>query len=175
MTQTMTEEGLVLGMGLPEGAQGNKMPGLESELRALVDKGLIKISHSWDEIAEWIGADPKVLKATIDEYNTACDQGYDPIFVKDRRYLTPLRTAPYYAIKCHADFMNTIGGIKINEHMEVLDKRDNPIPGLYSAGVDTGGWQSDTYCAVLSGSAFGFAINSGRISGENASKFVSAK
>lgn len=86
-----------------------------------------------------------------------------------------MRTAPYYAIKCHADFMNTIGGIKINERMEVLGKEDNPIAGLYGAGVDVGGWQSDTYCAVLSGSAFGFAVNSGRIAGENAAGFVQSK
>jgi len=56
--------------------------------------------------------------------------------------------------------------------MEVIDKQDNPIPGLYAAGVDVGGWESDTYCDRLSGSAFGFAINSGRIAGENAAEFV---
>ena len=180
MTQTMTEQGLVLAIeqelvlpaGNPSGAQGDKLPGLERELRAQVDKGLIKISNSWDEIADWIGADPKALKATIDEYNAACDQGYDPIFAKDRRYLMPLRTPPYYAIKCHAGFLTTIGGIRINEHTEVLDKQDNPIPGLCAAGVDTSGWESETYCDVLSGHACGFAINSGRIAGENAAKFV---
>jgi fumarate reductase flavoprotein subunit len=56
--------------------------------------------------------------------------------------------------------------------MEVLDLKDRPIQGLYAAGVDTGGWESDTYCARLSGSTFGFAINSGRIAGENAAGYV---
>jgi hypothetical protein len=56
--------------------------------------------------------------------------------------------------------------------MEVLDQQDNPIPGLYAGGIDTGGWESDTYCLTLSGSTFGFALNSGRIAGENASKYV---
>jgi glycine/D-amino acid oxidase-like deaminating enzyme len=42
--------------------------------------------------------------------------------------------------------------------------------GLYAAGVDTGGWESTTYCAILSGSTLGFAINSGRIAAENAVK-----
>ena len=172
MIQTMTEQGLVIAMGLPEGARGIKLPGLEREIKAQVDKGWVKISDSWDEIADWIGADTKVLKATIDEYNTACDQGHDPIFAKDRKYLLPLRTPPYYAIRCRACFLNTMGGIKINEHMEVLDKQDNPIPGLYAAGVDTGGWVSETYCCVLSGTAFGFAVNSGRIAGEKATKFA---
>lgn len=132
----------------------------------------VKISDSWDEIAKWMEADPQVLKTTIDKYNAGCDQGYDPIFAKDRKFLVPLRTPPYYAIKSNSDFLDTIGGIKINEPMEVLDKQGKPIPGLYAAGVAAGGWQGDTYCVVLSGAASGFAINSGRIAGENAFKFA---
>jgi fumarate reductase flavoprotein subunit len=126
-------------------------------------------------MATWIGADRQVLEVTINEYNAACDQGHDRIFVKDRRYLVPLRTAPYYAIQCHGNLMNTIGGIKINEHMEVLGKQGHPIPGPYAAGVGTGGWESETYCAILSGSAFGFAVNSGRIAGENANTYNAIK
>ena len=101
----------------------------------------------------------------------ACDKGFDPLFAKDYKYMVPLRTPPYYAIKSNSDFLDTIGGIKINEHMEVLDKKDNPIPGLYAAGVAAGGWQGDTYCVILSGAASGFAINSGRIAAENTIKF----
>ena len=56
--------------------------------------------------------------------------------------------------------------------MEVLDHDDNPILGLYAAGVETGGTDSDTYNANLTGYSFGFAINSGRIAGESAAKYV---
>jgi hypothetical protein len=35
-------------------------------------------------MAEWIGASPKTLKKTIDEYNACCEMGHD-IFIKDRR------------------------------------------------------------------------------------------
>lgn len=59
--------------------------------------------------------------------------------------------------------------------MEVINKQDDPIPGLYAGGDTTGGWQTDTYCMVLAGSAMAFAINSGRIAGENAIKFISEK
>ena len=67
-----------------------------------------------------------------------------------------------------------IGGIKTNHHMEVLNHEDKAIPGLY-AGSDTGGLESETYCLTLSGAAFGFAINSGRIAGENVAEFVLVK
>jgi fumarate reductase flavoprotein subunit len=68
-----------------------------------------------------------------------------------------------------------MGGIKINYKMEVLNKEGNSIPGLYAVGADTGGWESDTYCVISLGSAFGFAMNSGCIAAENASDYVHGK
>jgi fumarate reductase flavoprotein subunit len=141
---------------------------LEDQLQSEAEKGSVRIAGSWEEIARWMGAEPEVLRDTVDEYNRSCHQGYDEAFLKQRRFLTPLETPPYYALRCCQGFLGTIGGIKINQHMEVLDKQDKPIPGLYAVGAGTGGWESDTYCLELSGSAFGFAINSGRIAGENA-------
>ncbi|MEM2111341.1 MAG: FAD-dependent oxidoreductase [Candidatus Bathyarchaeia archaeon] len=147
---------------------------MKEEFQRYMDKGYVKSSNSWDEIAEWMGVDPEALKTTINEYNSFCDNGHDEIFVKDKNHLVPLRTPPYYAIKTYSGYYNTIGGIKINHHMEVLDKQDRPIPGLYAAGVDVGGWETETYNANLSGSTFSFALNSGRIAGENAADYVAA-
>jgi fumarate reductase flavoprotein subunit len=171
LVETMTERGLIIGFHKYRVAdQRNKMPGLARELQKLAAEGWVKMSDSWNDIADWIGADPEVLHATIDEYNAACNQGRDPIFAKDRVFLSPLCVPPYYAIKAHSGILDTIGGIKINERMEVLDKDDKPIPGLYTVGVAAGGWQGDAYCAVTSGAASGFAISSGRIAGENSVK-----
>jgi fumarate reductase flavoprotein subunit len=149
------------------------LPGLEREVHKQADKGELKISNSWNEIAGWMGADPSVLKATIDEYNAFCDDKHDGLFAKDRRYLLPLRTPPYYAIKGHIGLCDTYGGIKINENMEALDASDNPIPGLYAAGTTAGCWESESYCYRLTGHLVGFALNSGRIAGENAVKYLS--
>lgn len=161
------EDGLIKGFRQPP---LTKMLRLDKKLRIEAEKGTVKISNSWDEIAKWMGAAPKVLKESVREYNASCDQGYDGLMSKDRNYLMPLRTPPFYALKCYQGFLGTIGGIKINHHMEVLDHNDDPIPGLYAVGCAAGGWESDTYCLALSGSAFGFALNSGRIAGENAVK-----
>lgn len=174
MVEMKTRDGLLIGLGR-EGheEQRSGMPGLERELHLQADKDWLKIADTWDEIADWIGADPQVLKASIDEYNEACDRGHDALFAKGRVHLIPLRDPPYYAIKGNSDFLDSIGGIKINEHMEVVDVNENPIPGLYASGVVAGGWQSDTYCDILSGAASGFAYNSGRIAGENAIDYIS--
>jgi fumarate reductase flavoprotein subunit len=170
--QHMIDKGLVIGMLPHERQQRNGVPALINGLQKAAEKGWVKISESWTEIAKWIGTSSSKLKSTINEYNSACAEGYDPLFAKKREYLLPLKTPPFYAIKAHLIYVDTIGGIKINETMEVLDKRDNRIPGLYAAGVVTGGWESEVYCAVLSGSAFGFAINSGRIAAESAVKYL---
>lgn len=176
MMQNMIDEGRGLGIGMPglPGEKNGKKITLLELINALQQKvsgkAWVKVSDSWDEISKWIGADHEVLKSTINEYNQACDMGRDPIFAKDPRYLIPLRVPPYFVVEGHITYVNTIGGIKINEYMEVLNGQDNPIEGLLAAGVDTGGWESETYCSRMSGHAFGFAINSGRIAGETAAK-----
>ena len=150
------------------------MPGLAAALQEQADKGLMKIANSWDDIAHHFSIDSETLKNTIEEYNTDCDRGRDPIFVKDPQWMWPLRTPPYYAIgDDKSGFLDTLGGIKINEHMQVLNKQENPIPGLYAAGVCAGGWQAEDYCGYyMSGAAQGFAFNSGRIAGENAATYI---
>jgi len=163
--QSFIKSGLIKGYREPP---LTKMSELGKVLQAGADRGRVRISESWEEIAAWMGGNPGILKNTIEEFNAFCDKGYDEHFFKDRRFLMPLRTPPYYALKCYQGFLGTIGGIKINHRMEILNHQDDPIPGLYAAGSVAGGWESDTYCLQLSGSAFGFALNSGRIAGENA-------
>ena len=151
--------------GGPRRLTGDEAKAMEKPLRMF---------DSWTELAHWMETDPKILETTIEEYNISCDQGLDPVFSKGGEYLKPLRTPPFYAVRWCPTFPNTVGGIKINEHMEVLDKEEKPMPGLYAAGVDTGGWVSETYFIKLSGYAFGYAVNSGRIAGENAAQFALA-
>jgi fumarate reductase flavoprotein subunit len=161
--------------GLTPRARTAGPPDFSEDLQLQANKGRVKIDNHWDEIARWIGANPEVLKLTIAEYNSFCDRGHDDIFAKEQRYLIPLHTPPYYAMRCYPVFLTAIGGIKINHHMEVLNQQDNPIPGLYAVGNDTGGWEPNTYNAILSGHALGFALNSGRIAGENATQYVLGK
>ncbi len=158
-----------------EAASESWLAKIDEIFKEQTPKGRVKISNSLDEIAKWMGAKPETLQATIKQYNSYCDHGYDADFMKDRRFLFPLRTPPYYAIKCMRAFDNTVGGIKINHHMEVISQKDTPIPGLYAAGVDAGGFEADTYNCRLSGTSIGFAVSSGRIAGENAAKYILGK
>jgi len=148
---------------------------LMSDIRMKEETGEAKIASDWNEMAEWIGVSGEVLQATMAEYNTYCDEGHDDLFAKEPKFLIALRKPPYYGVKCHLGSLTTLGGIMITENTEVLNQQEIPIPGLFAAGDSATGSQKDTYNMVLAGSAFSFAINSGRIAGENAAEFVSAK
>jgi len=138
-------------------------------------EGKIKVSDSWTEIAEWAGIPADVLEETIGEYNNSCDKGYDDLLGKGKNYLQTLKTPPYYAVPGKVSILVTHCGVKVNYRTEVLDKEDKVIPGFYAAGEDICGVVANTYNISLPGHSFGFAVNSGRIAGEEAAKFVAGK
>ncbi len=118
-------------------------------------------------LAEQIGVDPAVLTAEVDEYNGMCRAGKDTRFYK-QKYLLPVENGPFYAIKMEPGIMITMGGIKIDENMQVIDTSGAPIPGLYSVGCDAGGLFGDSYILTVPGSANGFALTSGWLAADHA-------
>jgi len=147
---------------------------LRKELQEIAKGGkYVYISDSWDDIAKYVGAVPRILRATIDEYNAYCDSGLDPIFGREKQCLMPLRNPPYYAIKLQPGIVEAIGPVRVNEYMEVLDKQEDPIPGFYAVGAITSGWCGQDY--DIGGSNLGFATAGGRIAGEKAVKYLTKK
>ncbi len=124
-------------------------------------------------LAVKIRVDPSILQATVDQYNNYCDRKHDELFAKDPRYLRPIRGPRFYAVRTQTVFLGTLGGIKINEKTEVVDNNDKVIPGLYAGGFDAGGMYGDSYSIKNStGLCSSFAMNSGRIGGKNALKYI---
>lgn len=89
----------------------------------------------------------------------------DPDFAKPARWLKPIDTnGTLYAIQMKEWIMTTIGGVRVNKYLQPLDRADMPILGVYVVGNDAGGLYAGTYSlTATSGSTFGFAINSGRL------------
>jgi fumarate reductase flavoprotein subunit len=144
----------------------------KESLGAAAAKGEAGIFGSLGELAKWMKIAPQILRDSIDEYNVDCDERHDHLFFKNTKYLRPLRKPPYYVAKCYPGHLSTLGGIKINQHMEVLNKDFRPIPGLYAGGNDAGGFAGTTYNGQTAGTGSGFALASGRIAGENAANYV---
>ena len=169
----MMENGIDKNMGT-ENPPGTRLVNFDKELKRALDKKNphIFVEDSIEELAGTIDMNPDVLRATIKEYNRFCEKGHDTLFAKDRQYLRPLKESKFYAMRCVTMTLGTLGGIKINERTEVLDKEENVIPGLYAAGNDASGMFGDSYNIYLSGGTLGFAVNSGRIAGNNALKYI---
>jgi fumarate reductase flavoprotein subunit len=132
----------------------------------------IFVADSIQELAAKTGIDAKGLESTIDEYNQCCAKGYDDLLNKPHRYLRPIKTPRFYAGRHFPSAYGTLGGIKINHKTEVLDKNWNVMPGFYAAGTDACTIYGDSYVFVLPGNTMGFALNSGRMAGENAAEYI---
>jgi fumarate reductase flavoprotein subunit len=172
IAQYWMENGVDIGIGriLPPGTRINIDEALQEALKNKAPD--IFIGDSVEELAGKIGVNPTVLKATVEEYNKFCEKGHDDLFAKDPKYLRPLKGPKFYALKCNLVFLGTLGGIKINHKMEVVDKNENPIPGLYAGGMDAGGIYGDSYDVKTCGGTLAFGVNSGRIAGRNALKYL---
>jgi fumarate reductase flavoprotein subunit len=143
-------------------------------LQGHLDKGFkeIFVADSLEELAAKTGIEGEGLRKTVEEYNGFCEKGYDAVFNKGHRLLRPIKTPKFYAGRFLPGAYGSVGGIKINHRTEVLDKRWKVIPGLFAAGTDACSIYGDSYVFILPGNTMGFAVNSGRIAGENAAAFA---
>jgi fumarate reductase flavoprotein subunit len=150
---------------------GSRVLDLDRDLARVLENRSTEVfrANSIQELAEKIRVNPVILQATVDEYNRFCTRGHDELFAKAPKYLRPIKGPQFFAVRARTVFLGTLGGIKINQKTEVIDKKDRVIPGLYAVGFDAGGMYGDSYCIKdASGLSAGFAINSGRIAGRNA-------
>ncbi|MGH6815376.1 MAG: FAD-binding protein, partial [Hyphomicrobiaceae bacterium] len=109
-------------------------------------KATFEEAASIAELARKIGLSPEVLVHTIDEFNAACrdDAPFDPTRLDGRKthglsmpksnWANRIEAPPYraYPVTCGITF--TFGGVKINEHAQVLNSLHEPIRGLYASG-----------------------------------------
>lgn len=162
------------GWAMPKYPAGDWHEKLSEQLAAAAEKRQWAItSDTIEGLAEWIGAPVETLKASVDEYNAFCAGGHDALFAKERRHLKPITQGPFYAVKFGVLIIETVGPVRVNDRMEVINSDYQAIPGLYAAGAITSGWQGHDYCGdFMFGSALGYSMNSGRIAGEQAAAYV---
>jgi len=169
----MEEEGLDHGT-VTTYLPSTKVVNLDGQVKSALDAGNqnVFMADSLKELADKIGVRPDALQETVSQYNRFCEKGRDDLFAKNPKFLHPVKDPNFYAFRIVSFFLATVGGIKINERTEVLSKEDEVIPGLYATGNDSVGLYGDTYDLWLPATAFGFAINSGRIAAENALQYI---
>lgn len=168
----LMQKGIDRGMGHAR-PKGYRLETLDSDIGHGMAAGKVFVADTLSELAEKINIPDRNFQATVEEYNRFCDEGHDGAFAKNPAYLQPVRRARFYAVRCNLSIWCTLGGIKINDKMEVLDRKRQVIPGLYAVGNCAGGLYGDTYdIDITTGGALGFAVNSGRIAGKNALHYI---
>lgn len=147
---------------------------IDRALKDVIGQGFqtVFIADSLEELAEKTGIDKKTLLETIEEYNESCQQNYDEVLGKERRYLTEIKGPKYYCAKFYPSAYGSLGGVLINYKTEVLTEDYKVIPGFYCAGTDSCTIFGDSYVFILPGNTMGFCLNSGRMAGEHAAEYI---
>lgn len=123
---------------------------------------------SLEEVAETAGMDPDTLKATVDTYNGYVQSGKDEEFGRPADFMTmEIGDGPYYLVEQKPRFATTMGGLVVNDLLEVQNTSAKTITGLYAAGEVIGGVMGDD---SPSGANNGLAVTSGKLAAEQIAK-----
>ncbi|MFB6299672.1 MAG: FAD-dependent tricarballylate dehydrogenase TcuA [Halobacteriales archaeon] len=120
---------------------------------------------------------------TVEAYNAACDPGaknrYDPevldgneaidIEPPKTNWALPLDEPPFTGYPVTGGMTFGFGGVAITPDAEVLDTRDEIIPGFFAAGNSTGGLFYNNYPG---GTGLTNAAVFGKVAGENAVEYI---
>lgn len=101
------------------------------------------------------------LETTVAQFNEDAAAGSDEFGRTINGAIS--EEGPYYALQMYIRYYATLGGLHINDNMQVLNTDQQPIEGLYAAGEVVGGVEGDVY---MGATLFGWAMTSGFLAGE---------
>ena len=150
----------------PNGADPNMTyQVVEGMLPGLIEDGFLFQCDTIAELAEKLGLPADTLEATVERYNELYDKGVDEDFGKESFRLSAIRKPPFYGAKNTGYILCTMDGIQIDLNMNAVDTNNEPIPGLYVVGNDSGAYFSGTYPNLSTGAACGRTVTFGRRAG----------
>ena len=119
------------------------------------------------ELAAKLQIPAENLKKAVETYNKAVDEKKDPLGRDPKMLIHKIEKGPFYAGRLTMAVHHTMGGVAINSHAQVMDRRGQPIPGLYAAGEVSGGVHGTNR---VGGNAVAEIFTIGKMAGENAAK-----
>lgn len=175
MHERCRDEGIFAYFGSPKawyvGATGfakEKLPKLDKDMAEAVALKWAA-EGTLEECARAFGL--KNLAKTVEAYNELCRKGEDDQFFKSACLLKALKGRRFRVVEYEPSIWCTFGGVKTDASCRALTPAQEPIPGLYVAGVDNG----SLYCSPYyenEGAALGTAFTSGIVAGECMARFV---
>lgn len=144
----------------------------KDQLQEAIDQGWAYKADTIEELAGKFGLEN--LVSTVEEYNKYCEAKHDIEFGKNPVFLTSISSGPYYVFEYEPSAWCTIGGVKVDDSLRALNKDNEPIKGLYVAGIDAGSLFTAPYYDN-EGSAFGLSLGSGTLAGRNMYSYIKSK
>lgn len=175
MYEGCRDKGILEYLGNPKdwyvGQTGFKDVVLE-ELDADTEKGIAEGWIAKGTLAECAEAfELAHLEDTVAEYNKMCKAGSDELFYKNSYLMKEMTGETYYVIEYIPSIWCTFGGVKTDAYCRALTAQQQPIPGLYVAGVDNGSLYASPYYEN-EGAALGTAYTSGIVAGDCMAEYI---
>lgn len=156
---------------------GPDNPTGKGDFRALAEEavrqGVGFKADTIEELGRITGFD-KDFAQQVADYNKVVDTKKDPLGKPAEFLKFGVKEGPFYAFRAKVVSLSTLGGLRVNHNMQVLNKDCRTIGGLYAVGNNAYGFYSTPSYPPYQGLALGFSWNSGRIAGEEAAKAVKA-
>ena len=125
-------------------------------------------ADSLEDLAKKMNLPEGALTEAAAKFNETAAKGEKDEF--GRELTAPLsEEGPYYALQQYIRYYATLGGLRINDGMQVLNTEKQPVEGLYAAGEVVGGLEGDVY---MGATLFGWAVTSGYNAGNAASAAI---
>ena len=126
-------------------------------------------AETWEELAEYLGFSgmrKETFLKSVARYNQLCENKRDEDFGKDPSLMIPLNKPPFYGVMiprtAPGGSLCTVGGLVTDENQQVLNKRKDPIPGLYATGNCCGRRFGAQYATPIAGVSISMALTLGR-------------
>jgi len=135
-------------------------------------------ANTLEELAGYLGYKGELAQTfveSIKHYNELCKKGVDSDYGKDVKAMIPIDEPPFYGCSGRlgggASFgMVTMSGMVTDTKLRVLDKKGNPIKGLFVAGNTLGGRYGLGYSTPFAGNSIGMAMTHGWLAGKFAAE-----
>ncbi|ABZ75351.1 flavocytochrome c [Shewanella halifaxensis HAW-EB4] len=138
-----------------------------SKIDKYIGLGVAPSADSLIKLGEMEEIDGKALTEAVARYNSFVKSGKDADFGRPN-LPRALNEGNYYAIEVTPGVHHTMGGVKIDSKAEIMNAKQQVIPGLYGAGEVTGGVHGANR---LGGNAISDIVTFGRMAGENAAEY----
>lgn len=151
--------------------EGKVLNAVGEQLDTAIAQGWAFKADSIEELAETLNM-PNLVD-TVNVYNEMAANKNDTLFYKSPYFMTPISEGPFYIFQYQSSAWGTLGGVKVDDHLRVMNNDFEAIPGLYAAGVDAGSVFTTPYYDN-EGAAFGTSLSSGSLAGKEIAEYVNS-